>query len=334
MTLETFLDNVLKQEFPDLTLKFVENASRGQSRTFFISNESDEKIFIAKFFDHLKNFDINQETVGVSENIEHLFELLEEDESNIYSVEELIEYVLFSKRCFERYVSVARMEGLTCFPKLYFYLNDFKIENSYFSCLIEEVVQGATLEETLRSRQSTSESTILDFLAQMADIVHELQANGIVHRDISPDNIMLSDGNYILIDPGIVKMDGIGDATKTGFLLGKWFYSSPEQMLGNAKASDFSSDLYAIGIIALELATGINYLKKYHTSGFANFHEKLLNQFEREIEDDYYDIHPETPLSSSLLLIIKKLVQIEKRLRFDSIDSLLITLKSIREAQV
>ncbi|MBS1960295.1 MAG: serine/threonine protein kinase [Bdellovibrionales bacterium] len=77
----------------------------------------------------------------------------------------------------------------------------------------------------------------------------------LVHRDVSPQNLLLSyDGNIKVIDFGIAKATTNGEATRAGVIKGKLSYLSPEQVLG--EVLDSRSDIFAMGIVLWELLTG------------------------------------------------------------------------------
>ncbi len=77
----------------------------------------------------------------------------------------------------------------------------------------------------------------------------------IVHRDISPQNILVTyEGEVKIVDFGIAKAASKSEVTKTGMLKGKFSYMSPEQCLGSAV--DNRSDIFALGILLYELCTG------------------------------------------------------------------------------
>ncbi|MFP7278847.1 protein kinase [Exiguobacterium indicum] len=332
MTLEQYTQMKIETLLKHTNFSIRSNKQRGQSTTFFIDSTDGNPIYIIKFFDYLKGLNISSSHVSSSSDLEHLFELLEEDDTTEYSVDELINVITMVQRCFDRYIRVTTMDELDCFPQVFEYESLIKLNSSYYGCLIEAFVPGQTLEEVIRNPETNvSPTSIYDFIFQMATIIKKLQFQEIVHRDISPDNIMYHNDQYILIDPGVVKIEGIGHETRTGMMIGKFFYCSPEQAHGNSKTCDFTSDLYAVGIIALEMALGENYLEKYYREGYPYYHTTLLQRFEREIEDKFFTDLPENPFTISLFTILKKLIQIEKHFRFDSVDTLLELLKSIKE---
>ena len=81
------------------------------------------------------------------------------------------------------------------------------------------------------------------------------QALQIVHRDISPQNVLVTyEGEVKIVDFGIAKAASKNEQTKTGMLKGKFSYMSPEQCLGSSV--DMRSDIFALGILLYELCTG------------------------------------------------------------------------------
>jgi hypothetical protein len=83
----------------------------------------------------------------------------------------------------------------------------------------------------------------------------------IVHRDISPQNILISfDGSVKLVDFGIAKAADVACPTLSGQLKGKFAYMSPEQTTG--KGLDYRSDIFALGLVLYELLTGVRPLQR------------------------------------------------------------------------
>ena len=138
----------------------------------------------------------------------------------------------------------------------------FEEEDRLF--LIQDYVDGPTYHDVLtRRRQQNrtfSETEVRQFLQQLLPVLAHIHAKGIIHRDISPDNIILrhSDQLPVLIDFGVVKevvtrmqMDGIASYATT---VGEAGYAPSEQMqTGRAYPS---SDLYALAVTAVVMLTG------------------------------------------------------------------------------
>lgn len=130
--------------------------------------------------------------------------------------------------------------------------------------LAMEFVDGTSLREELHERGPFDELRTINILRQTLHALHEAHELGIVHRDMKPDNIMLTrfrgvDDFVKVLDFGIAKVkeqDGQDQRklTQAGIVYGTPEYLSPEQARG--KEIDHRADLYAIGIILYEMLTG------------------------------------------------------------------------------
>lgn len=120
-------------------------------------------------------------------------------------------------------------------------------------------VQGRTLRDMLRERSRFSVAECLRLFGEMTAALQHAHAQGIVHRDVKPANIMLehSGGRALLLDFGIAKALSAtgGNLSISGQIIGSLEYMSPEQA-GGSKAIDARSDLYSLGIVMFEALTG------------------------------------------------------------------------------
>lgn len=140
---------------------------------------------------------------------------------------------------------------------------DFAMDDDDTAYIVMEYVGGMNLNEMAAALPSLSVALVLELTAQTLDALGYLHRKNVVHRDISPDNIMavVEDDTLRvkLIDLGIAKaLDASEAVTKTGFFLGKLKYASPEQLgtLQGDERMDGRSDLYSLGVVMYQLLTG------------------------------------------------------------------------------
>jgi len=107
-----------------------------------------------------------------------------------------------------------------------------------------------------RLQNPVSENEAVDYLRRIAAALAVVHAQGVLHRDLKPPNIMLrEDGQVVLIDFGLAKsIENATRSTAAGVLRGSPYYMSPEQAQG--EELDGRSDLYSLGVIFHEMLTG------------------------------------------------------------------------------
>jgi hypothetical protein len=122
--------------------------------------------------------------------------------------------------------------------------------------VVTELITGETLRSIL-DRGRIPRRTALDLALQLARGLAAAHAQGVIHRDLKPGNLIVTDdGTVKILDFGLAKVSGDrdADATEPGTLLGTAGYLSPEQARG--EPADARSDLFAVGAIMHELLTG------------------------------------------------------------------------------
>lgn len=158
------------------------------------------------------------------------------------------------------FISEARLASLLHHPNVVSVLDfDRDDDGTYF--LVMELVQGIDLRRLLDSGALPAEvaahvvGEVLRGLSYAHELLHQGRHLGIVHRDISPHNVMVSwDGSVKVVDFGIAKAVRSSGASLPGALKGKVAYMSPEQAQGHPL--DGRSDLFAVGVMFHEMLSG------------------------------------------------------------------------------
>ena len=135
-------------------------------------------------------------------------------------------------------------------PKLFAYFNQ---DNNFY--LVQELIEGWDLIEEIVIGHRWSEAKVFYFLQEILSKLNLVHQEKIIHRDLKPSNIIRNrNGELILIDFGAVKEVQDTQLQKTTVGIGTRGYMPKEQIFGKPK---FSSDIYAVGIIAIEALTGL-----------------------------------------------------------------------------
>jgi serine/threonine protein kinase/Tfp pilus assembly protein PilF len=119
-------------------------------------------------------------------------------------------------------------------------------------------VEGESLRDRLARERQLPLPDALQLTREVADALGYAHEQGIIHRDIKPDNILLERGHAVVADFGIaraVSTAGADKLTQTGMAIGTPAYMSPEQSVGEADL-DARSDLYALGCVLYEMLAG------------------------------------------------------------------------------
>jgi hypothetical protein len=121
--------------------------------------------------------------------------------------------------------------------------------------IVMEYMSGGSLEEKLRAEGGQPPAQVVRWLEQAARALDHAAAEGVVHRDVKPGNLLLDrDGNVHVADFGIASAAGMDSMTMTGTVMGTAGYLAPEQAQGERAGP--ASDRYALGVVAFELLTG------------------------------------------------------------------------------
>jgi serine/threonine protein kinase len=183
-----------------------------------------------------------------------------------------------------------------------------------------EFVEGASLEEVARREGRLAERQALEVVAAVARGLAYAESKGIVHRDVKPENILIStDGTIKLADLGLAKSFDRGQdraVTQTGVIVGTPLYMAPEQALGY-EVVDVRADLYALGLVLWRVLTG---LVPFDEDGTTS----SLQILSRHINEDLPDVRTRNPeVSEEVSDLLRGMCARERGERYASAADLL-----------
>ena len=167
---------------------------------------------------------------------------------------------ILSRRCasddglVERFRSEARSAASLSHPNIVSIYDRGETEDGTYY-IVMEYVPGGTLKDCILRKGPLSADTAAAVATQVAEALEEAHRNGVIHRDIKPQNILITDwGDVKVADFGIARAASSSTATETGWIMGTAHYVSPEQVVGEPVSP--RSDLYSLGVVLYEMLTG------------------------------------------------------------------------------
>jgi tetratricopeptide (TPR) repeat protein len=133
------------------------------------------------------------------------------------------------------------------------------IEGAPHHFLAMELIEGETLREMLIELGTLPEDLMYSVADQFLDALSAVHAEGMIHRDVKPENIVLTRNHELkLMDLGVARLQQEGrDLTRAGEFVGSLAYASPEQFMDQDHVGP-AADIYAFGVLLYEMATGTN----------------------------------------------------------------------------
>jgi serine/threonine protein kinase len=208
-----------------------------------------------------------------------------------------------------------RLVQLGHHPQIPEFIDTFEQDGNQY--LVQEWIEGQTLEEELNTAGVFTEAEIWHLLQQLLPVLSFIHDQQVIHRDIKPANIIrrLGDRQLVLVDFGAAKYITAQTPPNTGTLIGSAEYAAPEQIQGQVA---FASDLYSLGVTCLYLLTQISPFNLYDCS-----------------EDTWiWRQYLPCPISSYLEQILGKLLQKATKRRYQSAAEVLADVNAGREKQV
>ncbi|MEO6259330.1 MAG: serine/threonine-protein kinase, partial [Thermoanaerobaculia bacterium] len=191
-------------------------------------------------------------------------------------------------------------------------LYDFSTLGDDARYMVWEYIEGINLHELIQARGPLSPRYAATLAIQALHGLDAIHRAGIIHRDVSPENIMIAreaegDERVKIIDLGIAKQGGEeGDnKTKTGMFVGKWKYCSPEHlgMLGEGERIDGRADLYSFGIVLYEMMTGVPPFQADTPHAFLVLH---ANERPRALREVNSSVTPSPELEAIIFRALEK----------------------------
>jgi eukaryotic-like serine/threonine-protein kinase len=153
--------------------------------------------------------------------------------------------------------------------------------------IVMECVSGRSCAELLRDRGHLDVEQAVDIVAQACRGLDYAHRNGVIHRDVKPGNLLVSDSGVVkLADFGIARAADQSSITQVGSVLGTAAYLSPEQARGDAAGPQ--ADLYSLGVVAYQLLSG---RLPYEATSLS---ELALKQ-QRELPTPLDELNPRVP---------------------------------------
>lgn len=186
--------------------------------------------------------------------------------------------------------------------------------------IVMEFIEGKTLKEVITEKGSLSNEEIIYYARQIAFALKHAHDNHIIHRDIKPHNILITKDNRAKVtDFGIALATNSSTIVNKGNIIGSVHYFSPEQARGGY--TDEKSDLYSLGIVMYEMATG-----RLPFDGDSPINVALKHVQEEAIS--VANINPS--ISQSIEKVILKLMRKDQSVRYQDTSELIIDLNKLK----
>ncbi len=182
-----------------------------------------------------------------------------------------------------------------------------------------EYIDGTTLSKKI-SDSPLKVNEAVSYAIQIGEALQEAHSNGIVHRDIKTENIMVNSKNQIkVMDFGLAKLKGSIKITKGSSTVGTLAYMAPEQIQGGEV--DARSDIFSFGVVLFEMLTGILPFKGEHD---ASIMYSIINEEPDSLQKYLPDV------SSDLMHIINRALEKDPEDRYQSMKDIVIELRRLQ----
>ncbi len=192
-------------------------------------------------------------------------------------------------------------------------------EQNKLRYIIMEFVKGETLRTRLKQGRMDIPEAV-NLLIELSAALAHAHSQGVIHRDVKPDNIILTAQGAKVMDFGLARQAGTSDLTQSGSAIGTPHYMPPEQILGE-KQLDGRCDQYALGAMGFEILTG----EKLFDG------EEAIHVVIKHVQDEPRnprEIRPQ--ISEALANCILKMVSKDRNDRYPDMDAVVKELQSLK----
>jgi serine/threonine-protein kinase len=223
-----------------------------------------------------------------------------------------------------RFLREAKAAGRLSHPGIVTVHDVGELEDVAF--IVMELVEGRSVKDVLDRGEEIPLPVALDIVRQAAEALDFAHRHGVVHRDVKPGNLMLTrQGMVKITDFGIARVDQTA-RTRTGILVGSPGYMSPEQLMG--KAVDGRSDVFSLGAVLYELATGRGPFDAEHREDVL----ALMNNITNRPHEPASRLNPRVP--ASLDAIIDRALAKKPADRYTSAGKMAAELRALADWEV
>jgi serine/threonine protein kinase len=198
-------------------------------------------------------------------------------------------------------------------------IHDIKeLENEQF--IVMEYVDGVTLQQKIQA-SPLSLQEVISYALQIGDALREAHTNGIVHRDIKSENIMVNSKNQIkVMDFGLAKLKGSLKLTQTSSTVGTLAYMAPEQVQG--KTVDARADIFSFGVVLYEMLAG-------QLPFQGDYEAAIVYSIVNEEPEPIRKQRPE--ITSEFLHVLNRALEKDSEDRYQSVNDMVIDLRRVEK---